>query len=170
MHFVGRSQLILDHQKQKRVQEAKQRLKENGLICPEITIDHIRIDEETGYPHYAIDLNQDEEKLYHFALRELDKVIDSMLGREDKPMPKTFGVYFDDNFSKEIPQIWYEKSKPIVEQDKNKINNLLNKEESSQSSEQPQKEEIVNIPKEKEITIEDLFDTYSIEDLPETYS
>ena len=142
------------------VQEAIQRLRDNGLVCPEIKKEHIQVDKETGYPYYALDLDQDEEKLYHFCLRELDKVIDSMLGREEKPMPKTFGVYFDDNFTKDIPQIWYEKSKPIAEQN-------LEKFENPQFQEQ---EEEIKPTKEKEVLVKDLFDTFSTEDLPETYS
>ena len=155
------------------VQEARQRLKENGLICPEIKIEDIKVDSQTLEPYYALDLDSDEERLYHYSLRELDSVIDSMLGRKEKPMPKTFVVEFDENFTTEIPQIWYERSKPIAEQNLEKFNNKNEIfDDTFNNIEEPkeEKKEDKIKKKKKRSSKQDLFDTYSTYDFPETYS
>jgi len=93
------------------VREASDKLRSQGMICPEIKVENIIVDKVSGEPYYALDLGEADENRFHYSLRQLDEIIDEMLGREDKPMPRTFKVHFDDNFSKEIPRCWYEKSK-----------------------------------------------------------
>jgi len=93
------------------VQEAREKLKSYGMICPEISLQNIIIDKDTQEPCYSLDLNKLEENRFHHCLRELDTIIDEMIGRKDTDMPRTFKINFDENFSKDIPQCWYEKSK-----------------------------------------------------------
>ena len=167
------------------VQEAREKLKSYGMICPEISLQNIIVDKDTQEPCYSLDLNKLEENRFHHCLRELDSIIDQMLGREDSPMPKTFKVHFDENFSKDIPPCWYKKSKKENAFKNFDINgNLIEKDAYGTYTDAPatpvpqprpevtvesHKSDIIQ-PISNSSEIDNILNSYTAEKLPDTYS
>jgi len=90
--------------------QAREKLLSEGLGFPKIDKDvNIKIAED-GDVYYAFDFNINEEKFYRFSLVRLEQIICELRGEEWKPIPDKFGVFFDNNFDKRIPEKWYTSS------------------------------------------------------------
>ena len=169
------------------VQEAREKLKSYGMTCPEIGLHNIIMDKDTNEPCYSLDLSKLDENRYHHSLRELDTIIDEILGRKDTQMPRTFKVNFDENFSKDIPRCWYEKSKKENAFKDFDINGNLIKDNKAEAlfttyteyADFPKYEVIITpVANKKEPIksgispeIDDILNSYSTEEkIPDTYS
>jgi len=143
--------------------QAREKLISEGLRFPEIDKNvHIKTNED-GDVYFAFDFDINEEKYYRFVLVRLEQIICEMRGEEWKPMPTAFGVYFDENFDKDIPEKWYTASgtePPNKRNKKNKKEDITDQYQTYSNIKKTSQEHKQNVDD----------DTYNNIDIPDTYS